>query len=122
MARVAFERFAPPEHRKVFFKLEMSAEFNITPFVAQQKTNRFLLLNVGHLLKAGEPNLVFANQVYWDVPVLYTLPDRGTVGEVGHILMDVDSGDMVLDKSTKIEELERNAERLYQEEALSAGA
>ena len=30
MARVAFERFAPPEHRKVLFKLEMSAEFDIT--------------------------------------------------------------------------------------------
>ena len=52
---------------------------------------------------------------------LYTLPDKGTMGEVGHILMDVDSGDMVLDKSTKIEELERNAERLYQEKTLSAG-
>ncbi|MBI1930207.1 hypothetical protein HYR99_38895 [Candidatus Poribacteria bacterium] len=80
-----------PHHRKVQIKLEVAAECNITPFVAKQKVNRFLLLSVGNLLKADEPSLdISPNVLRWRVPVVYALPDRGIVGKVGELYVDAD--------------------------------
>ena len=107
---------ALPPHRKVHIKLEVDAECNITPFVAKQKINRFLLLSVGNLLMADEPSLdISPNALRWRVPVVYTLPDRGGVGQVGELYVDADNGQIDMEASTPLEVLTANAERLYSE-------
>ena len=108
-----------PQHRKVQIKLEIAAECNITPFVACQKVNRFLLLSVGNLLMADEASLeISPNALRWRVPVVYALPDRGILGKVGELYVDVDNGQILLEESTPLEVLTANAERLYSETAL----
>ena len=108
-----------PKHRKVQIKLEVAAECNITPFVARQKVNRFLLLSVGNLLMANEPSLdISPNGLSWRVPVVYALPDRGILGKVGELYVDADNGQILLEESTPLEVLTANAERLYSETTL----
>ena len=99
-----------PQHRKVQIKLEVAAECNITPFVARQKINRFLLLSVGNLLMADEPSLdISLNALRWRVPIVYALPDRGIVGKVGELYVDADNGQILLDESTPLEVLTANS-------------
>jgi hypothetical protein len=105
-----------PQHRKVQIKLEVAAECNITPFVARQKVNRFLLLSVGNLLMADDPSLdISPNALRWRVPVVYALPDRGILGKVGELFVDADNGQILMEESTPLEVLSANAERLYSE-------
>ena len=103
------------------FKIELSTEFNITPFVAKQKVNRFLALKVGDQLGAAEPELTVGQEIYWRVPVRYCLPEIGELGIVGFFAIDVDTGEVLLSKSTPLEELTENAEQLYKKKALQTG-
>jgi hypothetical protein len=42
---------------------------------------------------ADEPSLdISPNVLHWRVPVVYALPDRGIVGKVGELYVDVDNG------------------------------
>jgi len=108
-----------PQHRKVQIKLEIAAECNITPLVARQKVNRFLLSSVGNLLMADEPSLeISPNALRWRVPVMYALPDRGIVGKVGELYVDADNGHVLLKESTSLEVLAVNAECLYSKTTL----
>ena len=108
-----------PQHRKVQIRLEVEAECNITPFVARQKVNRFLLLSVGNLLMADEPSLdISTDALWWRVPIVYALPDRGIIGKVGELYVDADNGQISLEESTPVEILTANAEHLYSETTL----
>ncbi|MFQ6044283.1 MAG: hypothetical protein ACE5PV_25805 [Candidatus Poribacteria bacterium] len=110
-----------PKARGMHFKVELSTEFNITPFVAKQKVNRFLALKVGGLLGAAEPELTVGQEIYWRIPVRYCLPKIGELGIVGFLAIDVNTGEVLLSKSTPLEELTENAERLYKKKALQTG-
>ncbi|MBM3237812.1 hypothetical protein FJZ31_16105 [Candidatus Poribacteria bacterium] len=100
-----------PKAKGMHFKVELSTEFNITPFVAKQKVNRFLALKVGDLLGAAEPELTVGQGIYWRVPVRYCLPGIGKLGIVGFLAIDIDTGEVLLSISTPLEELTENAER-----------
>jgi hypothetical protein len=52
------------------------------------------------------------------VPVVYALPDRGILGKVGELYVDVDSGQILLEESIPLEVITANAERLYSKTAL----
>jgi hypothetical protein len=45
------------------------------------------------------------------------VPKRGLLGIVGNIFVDSNNGNLLLDQSTPVEEMEENAERLYQKAA-----
>jgi len=106
----------PKSKKKVTFKVEVKGELNFTAFVARQRVNHYLVMYVGNLLRAGEPDLLVSNDLLqWDVPVLYSLPDYGTLGQVGHILVDAQNGDLKLNDSTPAKEMKDHASRLYQQ-------
>jgi len=109
---------------KVTFELKIKGELNITAFIARQQVNYYLIVHVGNLLCAGDPDLVVDDDgsAQWNVPVIYSLPSRGTLGTVGHILVDAQNGDLKLKISTSKEELRANAKRLYQQATPQAGA
>lgn len=44
-----------PATSQVNIKIESSAEVNVSAFVARQKANRFLIMQVGDQLGAGDP-------------------------------------------------------------------
>jgi len=113
----------PKSKKKVQFKVEVKGELNFTAFVARQRVNHYLVMYVGNLLRAGEPDLLVSEEtLQWDVPVLYSLPDYGALGQVGHLLVDVQNGDLKLNDSTPVKEMKDNASRLYQKAASHARA
>jgi len=100
---------------RVKVKIELSSEINITPFVARQRVNVFLLTHLGNMVSAGEPKLsVSADQLRWTVPVYYAIPEHSFT-QVGELVMDVNSGEILLSESkpTSIIEIEDHVQALY---------
>ena len=118
MSQVEFEKIKIPRTKNIQFKFELKGEFNITSFVARQKVNRYLLMNAGNLIHSMEPDLVFDDQLCWKVPIGYSMPEKGFLGEVGFVFVEATYGNLLLENSTSINEIEANAERLYQKAAL----
>ncbi len=117
MATVRIKSSRVPKSKKnVQFKVEIKGELNITAFVARQRVNRYLLMYVGNLLHAGNPDLLINEGLaQWEVPIEYSIPGRGNLGTVGHFLIDAQNGDIKLKDSTPIEEIKTHASRLYQQ-------
>ena len=112
----------PKSKKKVQFKVEVKGELNITEFVACQRVDQYLFTYVGNLLHTGEPDLLVGEGVLlWDVPIIYSLPDHGNLGTVGHILVDAQNGDLKLNDSTPMEEIDAHVTRLYQQATSPAG-
>jgi len=108
-----------PFTSKMKYRLTLEGELNITPFVARQNVNAYLIMRVGNLILAGEPDLELREDgAYWAVPVALTSPGLGHVGQVGRVILDAQTGTIVESESTTCEEIESNAERLAQEKAL----
>jgi len=101
---------------KIKINIELSSEINISPFIARQKANVFLLTHLGNLLWADEPKLSIIDQrILWKIPVMYTIP-RHAVKQVAELAMDVNTGEIILNESTpaNIEEIEDHVEHIYQ--------
>ena len=101
---------------KIKINIELSSEINISPFVARQKANVFLLTHLGNLLWADEPKLSIIDQrIFWKIPVMYTIP-KHIVRQVAELAMDVNTGEIVLNESTpdNIKEIEDHVEHIYQ--------
>ena len=90
-------RLFPLGSAQVDIQLHVSAQVNITPFVARQKINVLMLDQVGNLLHGGEPELLVSEKLYWRVPVLLSTPRRGLVGQVGSIRVDAQTGEVLTD-------------------------
>jgi hypothetical protein len=107
----------PPRSVKYSFKFE--GELNISPFVAQQTVNGYLLRRVANLITSDEPHLELRPEgAFWIVPVVLSIPKIGRLGPIGQIIVDAQNGIIIEDESTSCEEIEKQADRLAPEEAL----
>lgn len=113
MSQIELEQIKIPRLKQVQFKLEITGEVNITSFSARQKVNRYLLAKTGNLIHSMEPDLIVGDALVWKVPIGFSLPDKGFLGRVGDILVEANTGNLLLEQSTPIVEIEENAERLY---------
>jgi len=102
----------PPQSR-VSLKIEIDSVVNITSFVARQRANRFLIMQAGDQLAAGQPDLYVADTFYWRVPIQFAPSRQGTLGVVGHLLINAQTGDVRLDDNLTIAELLDRADALY---------
>jgi hypothetical protein len=102
---------------KVNVKIEVTAQINVSTFVARQKANRFLILQAGDQLCAGEPELVVGTTVCWRVPVQYAPSRRGVLGIVGHLAIDADTGEVTIADGRTVEDFLTSAEALYERAA-----
>ncbi len=102
-----------PTPGRVSVKIEISTEINVSAYVARQKANRFLILQAGDQLCAGEPELVVGPTLYWRVPAQYTPSRRGSLGIVGHLLIDAESGEVTIADGQTTEDLMDRAEAIY---------
>jgi hypothetical protein len=107
---------------KVNVKIEVTAQINVSAFVARQKANRFLILQAGDQLCAGDPELVVGTTMCWRVPVQYAPSRRGVLGVVGHLTVDADTGEVTIADDRTIEDLLKGAETLYERATLSTRA
>ncbi len=107
---------------QVKFQLNVTADLNITPFAARQSVNQFLFERVGNYLSAGEPEMLIDERFYWRVPVIYALPRRGKLGQVGTCIVDAQTGETQIEAGTpSIEQMEEHAEFLYSNLTSSTG-
>lgn len=114
-----------PIDAEVRYRMEVSFRVAITPFVARQNANVYLLMNVGNMLSAGDPILSLSERPCWKVPVYCAFPEFKRREKIGELAVDVDSGAILLEQSfpSSPQEIERHAEIAYHSlVASSAGA
>lgn len=106
-----------PEEATVDLKIEITAQVNITAFVAQQKVTQFVISEISNQLCGEKPDLNIGERLCWSVPVILTSPVKGAIGRVGEILVDADTGELLADTDT-VERIDANAEWLAQRSPL----
>ena len=102
---------AIPQTGDIRLTIEVSARQNFSAKSAQKLVRRFIADEISYLLRAGVPDLVVSEQLYWRVPVQMAFPDQGIVGTVGAVDVNVETGQMLITPET-IAEMTRHAERL----------
>jgi hypothetical protein len=108
-----------PLQPKLKYTFTFEGELNITPYVAKQKANYFLVMRVGNLVIAAEPSLEFHEQgAWWRVPAMLTNPEQGHVGKIGEVVIDAQTGSIIENETTSEKEMQVNAESLAKETAL----
>ena len=124
MDKILSEMTTPPApaQAEVRYQMEVSFRFNVTPYIARQNVNVYLLNQVGNMLSAGEPVLLLGEHPYWDVPVLCSFPEFNRREKIGELAVDVTSGAILLDNShpSSPQEIERHAETAYHSLAASS--
>jgi hypothetical protein len=103
---------------QVDIQVHGSARLNVTPFTARQKVGGVIVSHVGTGVAADQPTLV-ANQerLLWRVPVFLALPGLGRVGELGHIDVDAQTGEILADHAM-FKKLIDHAQRLAPDSVL----
>jgi hypothetical protein len=109
--------FTPPQGATVSIRIELTAQVNITPFVARQQVTGFVKLQISDQMHGEQPELVVGDRLCWSVPVVLTSPRRGVVGKVGEILVDATTGELLVDTDT-IQRMSDDADRLAQRSSL----
>jgi hypothetical protein len=106
-----------PQGATVAIRIELTAQANITPFVAQQKVTQYVITEISSQLRGDTPDLNVGERLCWSVPVVLTSPARGTVGRVGEILVDAVTGEVLADADA-VQRMADYAERLAQRSPL----
>jgi len=102
-----------PTVSHVSVKIEVQTTLNVSAYVARQKANRFLIMQAGDQLCAGEPELVIGSVMYWRVPVVYAPGQQGNLGTVGQVLVNTETGEVLLADGLTATDLMERAEILY---------
>ncbi|MEA3349610.1 MAG: hypothetical protein U9Q82_03205 [Chloroflexota bacterium] len=104
-----------PAQAEVRYQMEVAFRCNITPFVARQNVNIYLLTHAGNMLSAGEPTLHLSEYPHWKVPIYCAFPEFDCRKRVGDLAVDVNSGAILLEQSypSSPQEIEHHAEKAY---------
>lgn len=109
---VLIETVSPPESGRLSVNVEISADILITADDARRKVNRFVTHEIGDLLHAEHPSLVWNTRgAFWRVPVALSAPSKGRIGQPGSIDVDVTTGQLATAENI-IAQIEAEAERL----------
>jgi hypothetical protein len=100
-----------PTGATVDIHIHVTAQVNITPFVARQTVTGFVLREISDHMRGEQPELVVGDRLCWSVPVVLTSPRRGVVGKVGEILVDATTGELLVNQDT-VQRMSDDADRL----------
>jgi hypothetical protein len=114
---VNLQGLSPPQGAALAIRIELTAQANITPFVAQQKVTQFVATEMSSQLRGDTPDLNVGERLCWSVPVMLTSPARGNLGRVGEILVDATTGEVLAD-AHDVQRMAEHAERLAQHSPL----
>ena len=103
----------PPQlgSAEIEINIRVQTTLNITPVVARRKINVLMLERIGNLLHGGSPELFLTDRVFWRTPVVLSTPSQGQIGQVGHIDVDAETGEMIIDDNL-LKDIAENAKRL----------
>ena len=91
--------------------IQVTANFNYSAQAAQRIARRFVADEISYMLRVGDPTLVAGERILWRVPIILALPTYGSVGQVGAVDVDVESGRLQL-TSEQIELMRARAQEL----------
>jgi hypothetical protein len=114
---VNLQGVALPQGATIAIRIELTAQANITPFVARQKVTQVVATEISSQLRGDTPDLNVGERLCWSVPVVLTSPARGVIGRVGEILVDAVTGEVLADADT-VRRIADHAERLAQRSPL----
>lgn len=100
-----------PEGAKLDINISLSAQANITAFVARQKVTQLVIQEVSTQLRGAAPDLLVGDRLCWSVPVVLTSPAKGDLGRVGEIQVDATTGEILAD-ALVLEGIAQHAELL----------
>jgi hypothetical protein len=106
-----------PDTGVLTVQVDRTIEIGVSAVEAQREVSVFVLTEIGNLLHGEAPILVVGERVVWRVSVHLTRPSFGNLGQVGHVDVDVQSGELLVGPET-ISLIERNAENLVERLAL----
>ncbi|MBI1915463.1 MAG: hypothetical protein HYS12_12110 [Planctomycetes bacterium] len=106
-----FQGVQVPAGATVDIHIHVTAPVNITPFVARQKVNAFVKMEMSTQLRGEQPDLIVGERLCWSVPIVLGFPDRGIVGKVGEIQVDATTGELLIDEQS-IRRMTEDARRL----------
>jgi hypothetical protein len=93
LMRVEIDKL-PSNQGRLSVHIEVTANMNVSAFVARQKVTGFVADEISTHLHGREPVLVMAERIRWRVPVWLSLPPTGDLGEVGAIEVDIETGQL----------------------------
>ncbi len=85
-----------PHSGRLEVDVRVTADINVSAFSARQKVNSFVLDKISYMMHAEHPTLVVAERMSWRVPVILSLTSRGDIGQVGHIDVDIETGQLLI--------------------------
>jgi len=94
MTQVEMQEITLPAQAQVKVELSVTAEINFTAQTAQRRVNKLLLDRVG-LFYSEKPSLVIGERLLWRVPVIFSTPTTGPLGQVGALDVDAQTGEIL---------------------------
>jgi len=81
--------------RELDIHVSVVATVRVDARTARRRVTAWLVSEVGNMLIGGTPQLVISKRTIWQVPVILTSSSVGTVGQVGTVDVDAESGEML---------------------------
>ena len=81
--------------RELDIHISVVAALRVDAGTARRRVTAWLVSEVGNMLIGGTPQLVISKRTIWQVPVILTSSSVGTVGQVGTVEVDAESGEML---------------------------
>jgi hypothetical protein len=94
MSQAEMADIALPAGAEVKFELTVTSKVNFTAHVARIRVNKLLLDQVG-LFYGEKPSLVVTERLLWRVPVMFSTPNTGPLGQVGSLDVDTQTGEIL---------------------------
>lgn len=86
--------------------LNVAKKLTIAAATARRTANRYAHHHISYLLRAEQPQIAILGArfpdspgICWRVPLVLTMPSFGSVGEVGYINVDVETGSVLIDEA-----------------------
>lgn len=77
------------------FEIRQIVTVKVSAEETRRQVQRWLLLEVSHMLGADEPILVVGQRTVWRVPAHLSAPQVGVVGQVGVVEVDATTGEKI---------------------------
>lgn len=84
----------PSGQGRLSIHIEVTADMNFSAVAARRKVTGFVADQISTQMHGTEPTLVVGERIRWRVPVWFSLPHKGDLGEVGAIEVDVETGQL----------------------------
>jgi hypothetical protein len=110
MAEVEMQEITLPAESEIKVELTLTSKVNFTSHVAQRRVSKLLLDRVG-LLYGERPSLVVNDRLLWRVPIWFSLPTTGPLGQVGTLDVDAQTGEILFNPEI-LDELRERANAL----------